>query len=738
MNLKTMIKKYYYLFFFLVVSLFANFFLLTHHGIPFRYDWNWPVFSPSIIWKFLSTADIGILNVLTKNTSLVFATLGSVVVDTELYLRIFLLLITFLSGYGAYLFISRQKVIEPVSIIFGIIYAMSPYVFIRTIVGFRWALIAYTLIPIFFHLYFNFRPKKIYHYIMLGFLLSLISAQIQALLLLSLILFVYLLTSLWQKKTIIPEIRTFLLTYFFFALFDLPWLIYSVSHNIFVGAVSGATATSIDFISKMPHSLRNFFMLSDHHITSTFFYSLSHDKIFMLGWLIVWFVAFCAVFNKPNRRLVLTLIISCLLVLPFIKGPLGIFGNFYIWFYSRVPYIAVFRETYHFELLCTIALCILFAFGLDWLWQTIGVIGSRIKRNSWIGPLKVGAKTLLAGSALFIIMPYFTLDFAGYLKLEEIPAEYDQLHDYLQSSKDICHKAYYPPGLGFIYFKGDDTTDASNSDVLAYSLGIPYLTDGTSVLDLPTDEMFYRNEVVSQFLEPGKDSGEFADLLKERDVDCVILRLDTDTKYYQVSNLWREKDLTIVKKWRNLDLKVLMELKTGFKLERQFGDNILVYRSDQQYQPSDTKRKTDIAHFVGETATEKFKNSRITQLLLTEWATGAAYYRDGWSRGRYDFWRKHLFTQLRQDFIYTDRAGSEIRGKVSQEGSCELWVRYLGGGSPGSFEIDVDNKKLVINKNSGEEKFVWRNLDRLDVSAGEVRIKNISGENAIADLVCQN
>lgn len=732
--MKKFVKKYYHLTFFIIISLFANFYTLTHRGIPFRYDWNWPVFSPNILWKFLSSADTGVISVLTKNISLLFAAFGSAMINTEVFLRVFLFLITFFAGYGAYVFI-RKRVSGPVSLIFGVIYALSPYVFIRTIVGFLWSLVSYALLPIFLHLYLNIKPKKIYHFILLGFLLSLIFAQIQAGLLLLLVLFIHLLITLFRRKNILDEIRTFGLTLLFFALFSLPWLIYLWLHRQNVEVVSGNAATTIGYMSLVPHSFRNMFMLSDHQITSPFFYPLSHDKLFLLGWIIVWLVAFCAIFNKTNRRLVWTFIISSLLVLPFIKGPLGMFGKFYIWFYNHVPQVAVFRETYHFELLYTISLCALFAFGLDWLWLNISYLAGKTKNKQLNSSLKIGAKTFLAGSALFIIMPYFTLNYAGYFKLQSIPAEYNQLHSFLQSNKDYCHKIYYPPGLGFIYFIGDDAPDASNLDIIAYSLDVPYLDDGTTFSYLPSEEKYYRNEVVSQFYQR-TDNGEFAYLLNQGNIDCVVMKLDTDTKYWLASNLGKEKDPAVIKKWRNINYLTLIESKKGLKLEKQFGDNILIYKIDRQSQISGLEYEQKIEQSVGKKAGDQFIDTKILQFPLTEWATATAYYRDGWSRGRYDFWRKHLFTQLRQDFIYTDRAGSEIKGKTSQKGSCSLAARYLDGGTHGSFEIDIDGNKITVNKNPGEEKFVWKDLGRINVSGGNIKIKNLFGENAIADIVC--
>ncbi|MDO8444095.1 MAG: hypothetical protein Q7S80_01145 [bacterium] len=361
----------------------------------------------------------------------------------------------------------------------------------------------------------------------------------------------------------------------------------------------------------------------------------------------------------------------------------------------------------------------------------------------------------MAASAIVIVWPYFTFDYAGYLKLQQIPPEYTDLHNYFEANEDVCQKIYYPPGLGFIYFNGDDSPGASNSDVLAVSLGVPYLTDGASVLNLPSAEMFYRNELVSQFYEIN-DSGQFVSLLNEGSIDCVIVRTDLGTKYKDASNLGKETDPAIISKWENTDLLGLARSKQGLKLEKQFGKNIYIFKSEIPALPAgrrNPKSETN-SNFqntkmeeTGKNATDQFTYRLFTPshvegplttypLPLTDWATDFVYYKDGWSRGRYDFWRKLIFTQLRQDFIYTDNTRAVLNGKVEQDGNYEVWARYLTGGTAGEMKFRIQNSEFRIQKNTGAEKFVWKKLGDVDVKKGDsVDIKNISGENAIADLV---
>jgi len=731
---------------FLAVALFQMSFFGAGH--PFRYDWGWPIFDMKQFWDGLTSGgSFGLFSSLSKNGPALFGLFGLIHFPPFIFFKIFIFLVHFTAGYGFYRFIRSRVKSETVAIISGLAYAFSPYIFIRTIVGFVWSMVAYAVLPILL-LKFWQTKKKVLDYLIIGFLFSLIFGQTQAGLLTFFIITVYTVIGLFTKERFVA-VKNYLFALISLALFALPWAIVMLFHKTNLSVVSGGAVTTLNFMASRSHSYRNMLMLSDHDITSSFLYVLSHNALIMAGFAIVWFVALCALLCKKNRQLVLTFFISSLLVIPFYKGPVGHFGSFYLWFYNHVPQIMIFRETYHFEFLFAIALCVMFAVGLDWLWK--GIDHDRI--YNFQKATNTGLKTFFAGSAIFIITPYLTFDYAGYSPMRQIPADYNELYKYFQDNKEVCHKIYYPPGLDFNYFKGDKSLGASNGDNIAGSIGIPYVNGGTSILNTPSPEMFYQNELVSQFYEKN-DNGEFVSLLNEGGVDCVVVRQDIDTKYDQAMNLKFEKDLSILKKWNQNDWLAMTKAKKGLILEKQFGENIYIFKisnskflisnpfglaqGGQILNPNDKMLKTGqpaIQQFNPSTAL-RAGESTIVGLPLTDWANYYSYYKNGWSRGRYDFWRKHLFTQLRQDFIYTDKPDSVLTGKIEETGSYELWARYLTGGVPGEIELRIRNYELRIQKEQGVEKFVWKKIGDITLDGKtNIEIRNISGENAIADLV---
>jgi hypothetical protein len=234
--------------------------------------------------------------------------------------------------------------------------------------------------------------------------------------------------------------------------------------------------------------------------------------------------------------------------------------------------------------------------------------------------------------------------------------------------------------------------------------------------------MFFRNRLTSQFLEKS-DNGEVAALMRRENVDCLIIRTDMDTKYAKVSGLWLELDPAISDKWNNKDLLRLAETKKGLVLSKQFGDKIYIFKIAGQ-------QASNINNANIETIPDGVK------LPITDWANEFDKFREGWSRGRYAFWRKFLFADLEQDFIYTNKSGATLSGQVNQSGEYDLVIRYLDGGTPGNFQFSISNFQTTIVKQPGVEKFVTRDLGKINLKKGDkVEITNVSGENAIADIV---
>jgi len=725
-------KNYWPLLGYVLISVIFLFPILRQQGIPFKYDWNWPLFEMKEFWKYLfDSGSLGLFSAPGKYAILILGLPDLVKLPPSLALKLFLLTIHVVAGYGFYLFISkrtnsplRQGFAEQAKLIAffaGLAYAFSPYIFIRTITGFIYSLISYALFPWIVGLYLK-EKKPILDFILLGFLLALSWSQLQAGFLITFYLFILSVILAFQGK-FKKEFGNFILTIASFLGFSLLWiLLLFKGHN--QGLVfTGTEVSTLKYIANLPHSLRNTLMLSDHIITRDFFYPYARTLILTLSFAAIYLIAAFSFLDKKNRPIVITSILTTLAVLPFSIGPTGIFSHFYSFIYNHFSYIAFFRETYHLEFIIAFNLLLLFAFGSSQIFSYFYRLG-----RFWLIFF-----ALFFSLVSVIISPYFGLNYVGYFHLQQIPDEYSQVNEFFKENKQFCTKAYYPPNLGFIYFADDLSPDAVNSDSIASAFGLPYLTDGSSVLNAASKEMFFRNRLTSLFLEEN-DNGEVAALMREGGVDCLVVRTDLYSKFWRVSNIWRDSSEEVRKKWMNFDMLSLARAKKGLKLSKQIGDKIFIFKisNDKIRMTNDEKIPNDL---INNEIIQQFNNTAI-YLSIASWATDFDYYREGWSRGRYAFWRKKIFADLEQDFIYTIKPDAVLEGKIDQDGEYDLQVRYLTGGTPGNFQFSIFNFQTTIVKNPGEEKFVVKNLGKVNVEKGDkLEIKNISGENAIADII---
>jgi len=712
-----LLQKYWPFFGYLLISLILLFPILIQSGVPFKYDWSWPLFSMSQFWHQVFDFDnFGLLTIANKYLELFFGLSSIIHLSPSISIKLFLLAIHTLAGFGFYQFLRHRGVSKFVSFIAGIAYAFSPYIFIRTIVGFTTSLVAYAILPFFVDRFVNIEKKKIIDFVILGFFITFIFCQIQAGILVSIFLTFWFLLPQADIKYFSKLGRIFFMI-FVATVINLPWIIIYLFARSQNSLPQASSVTTLNFIASLPHSLARTLMLSDHHITYIFFNVLDKMPFIFVSFGIVYLLAVFSLFDQKNRQLVLSIIIPTVLILPFSIGPTSIFTGIYIFVYNHFSPLAVFRETYHFEFWLSFALIPAFAFGLNWLFV-------KVKNNLWISVIRVISVFLV----LAIIAQYFSFNYFQRFSLQQIPEQYGQLNNFLKTSGS-CKKIYYPPSLGFIYFKDDPTADAANTDLIAKLIGVPYITDAALVLSFENSEIYLRNQLTSHFLDTS-DNGEFAEIFAASSADCLIVRNDLLSNFYLDAKINLETNYAIRQKWiGETDMLALAKSKKNLELIKQFGDNIYIFKNSK----SENQNSNEFKNSKIETIQQ---NDGSQALPLADWANEHNYYHDGWIRGRYAFWRKEIFADLLQDFIYTTKDGAILSHQSDQNLSGELLIRYLDGGNAGEVGIKIQDSEYRIQKNPGEEKFVVKDLGNVSVKKGEIiSTKNISGENAIADLI---
>lgn len=161
-KLLNFLKNYWPLLGYILVSIIFLFPILRQQGVPFKYDWNWPIFYLTDFWHGIAeNGTLGVASIPGKYASAILGLPGLLHIPPSIGLKLFLLLIHTLSGYGFYLFANRRIKSQFIAFVVGLVYAFSPYIFIRTIVGFIYSIIAYAVLPLFLLIYFQ--PKRKFH-----------------------------------------------------------------------------------------------------------------------------------------------------------------------------------------------------------------------------------------------------------------------------------------------------------------------------------------------------------------------------------------------------------------------------------------------------------------------------------------------------------------------------------------------------------------------------------------------
>ncbi len=164
------LKNYWPLLGYILISIVFLFPILGQQGVPFKYDWNWPIFSLTEFWRGLSgPSSMGLAGSLGKYSSAILGLPGLLHIPPPIGLKLFLILIHTAAGYGFYLFVSKRIKSKFIAFISGLAYAFTPYIFIRTIVGFIFSLISYAVLPFFLSSYLA-EKRKFWQYLLPGFL----------------------------------------------------------------------------------------------------------------------------------------------------------------------------------------------------------------------------------------------------------------------------------------------------------------------------------------------------------------------------------------------------------------------------------------------------------------------------------------------------------------------------------------------------------------------------------------
>jgi len=78
---------------------------------------------------------------------------------------------------------------------------------------------------------------------------------------------------------------------------------------------------------------------------------------------------------------------------------------------------------------------------------------------------------------------------------------------------------------------------------------------------------------------------------------------------------------------------------------------------------------------------------------------------------------------------------SVLKKEINQRGHYRLYSRYYDGEPSAIWQIKIDDQKFAVKNNTNSQVFVWRDLGVVEIKNGNFEIENLSGLNAIAEVV---
>lgn len=743
---------------FLVVAVF---FLRNILANPFilgqKFDWYLPLFNFKGLfsqafysWNAENTGSfVGYYSAWLAD--LFFGLGGLCGISPKLFIPLFLALILALAGWGMFKLLRFVHTPWPIAQLAGIFYLLSPAVFIRIVIGFTLWLIAYALAPIIVWLFLKSIHERRWLIFCLwaGILLGLSAVQIQFPLMISLLLLISTISRGHGIK-FINRFQRFFIIIALAALVQLPWLLATMARGFSQNAESLASGSAVlKAITGLPHSFLRTIFLNDHHITAGLFDQLNHQPLNY--WVNLIFLAAIAlgviIFWKK-------ILFRWKILISFVAGFLISVAAHphFAWLFEKLfnltKFVNLFREVYHGQFLISFSYALAFGCLAGFLWHQKK---SQLFRSS----------LFLVGACFIAIFCQVSLkgdftEFGAAFKPERYQAVYDKFQ---RQPKE--RRVWYPLGLGFI--QSDKGVGASNGDVLARSLGLSFIDEGSSNLNQPNNVTNVRNTMIHQF-EQGHKIDPFlkkfaAPIILDRK-DMVSLNLgvlEESQINSQIKSYWRLRPIKNglnLSSWSETEIIPTAALYQSKEIYQKIYPSKSVFLSAGSFQ--DLKSTADIIflHQLGagqpllknipllkEADDFEIKTSATDQRLVVNPESRADKNfkaTQGWSQGRFSWWYNSDFASSVWPFIFT-RVADDLRFKIKfnhigfHDVYFRIWYSPLGG----LLSFGVGDKSMQINTKSAKAEWRWTEIKDvvLEPKNHYLDLKALTGDQAVSSVV---
>ncbi|MBI4216761.1 MAG: hypothetical protein HY687_05160 [Chloroflexi bacterium] len=377
----------------------------------------------------------------------IYASWGFLGLSGDFVSKFWLFFAIFFSGISMFYLVKNILVMElgartsyrvyASSLLAGIGYALSPYLFNEILGGASSQYIVYSLLPLALYIVKRMVAEgpEFKYVFALGLMFLFISSAFQSLLLFSAIILIYIFFKPKRRASLWGLVKA----YGLFILFDAQWLIQA--SQVFFGSMSALTTS--EQLQLVRLSGGNIPTISQAFLNTGYFNPLFTSSItpsLMGFWVITSFalviITFSALFLIPSQRnkqaqkevIFWTALFLASLVLA--TGGHPPLGDFVVWLYTYFPPMVLFRSVQHFIEIPTLALSILIGMGtyflISYLRRPVILLVPFALTFIWVHPFLTGDwGALNLRAAGFNAMDNFQLS-PGYKKiLKKISADND-------------------------------------------------------------------------------------------------------------------------------------------------------------------------------------------------------------------------------------------------------------------------------------------------------------------------
>ena len=367
-------------------------------------------------------------------------TLLSAVIPADVFQKLLLFFIFFLSGYTMHKLAGNLTSSKTARFYAGLLYMLNPYTYIRMVVGHWGILLAYAVLPLAVKYFTEMLDKKdLKNTIKAVLVTTLVAFNSHTLFIAFLIFSTLFLFRLYRDRSIISLIKPIAIAFALFLALNSYWLIPLITAQRETILTHISTEDLAVFAPRV-ESFSALFTLASMHGFWRPGYIYAKDFL-PFWWVLFIFIFFLAVHgfvsyykHKRLRIYVIAFAIIWLVGLILAAGIRSPFADFFRFLFDHIPLLRGMRDTHKFVTMLCLSYSCLGALGLAEIEKSLENKKPIIKKA-----------VILA--ILFIPLIYsftFFSGFAGQIKPTDFPKDWYEVNEFLNEDKDEFRVLFFP------------------------------------------------------------------------------------------------------------------------------------------------------------------------------------------------------------------------------------------------------------------------------------------------------